>query len=300
MKDILPSSQKTEARSLLTPSEWKQWEGLLAAAFRVPQGGSFFDDFPVWAWQSGADVAVYGIFSTEGKLLAAAGLRFAELERGPSLSAIRVAILGGVVTDPRERKMGLASQIVEALVAQARIRGVDLIALFGGSSSLYGRQGFRPLGEQWRVTLRDLQIPSTGFDVIPKSGFKAWLFDHLRESRRGLRFEERDRTWLFRHKNVDWMTFGSAYVACGRGIDLKGVIHEWGGDRIELVKLLGWLRARTPDVQLLCNPSLLKYLGLPTRAYEKDPTCFALALTEVAQSATADPSTIWFWGLDGA
>jgi hypothetical protein len=74
-------------------------------------------------------------------------------------------------------------------------------------------------------------------------GWHSEIFRLVQERVGGLVLKESDRPWFEAHKNVIWYysKIGekvTAYCALGRGIDLQGMIHEFGGEKETLLNLL--------------------------------------------------------------
>jgi hypothetical protein len=147
----------------------------------------------------------------------------------------------------------------------------------------------------------------------------------------GLRIDAPDERWLEAHRNVDWYWLGEpdapqAYAALGRGIDLQGIVHEWGGESPEALKtLLQLVRMEHPEAQLLASPDLLAAWKLGTTRAPVEPLCLAQCLDAVRLTrafglnlAADDPLLttpnaavcrvlfgpsdralpLWIWGLD--
>jgi hypothetical protein len=140
-------------------------------------------------------------------------------------------------------------------------------------------------------------------------GFHEGIFRALQARRQsGLVIADSDLSWVARHKNVNWMWLEgaspdqvSAFVGLGRGIDLPGVIHEWGGEPEAVRSLLFDLKGRVPELFLLSSPALLSEVGLSLRE-DFVPTDMALALVQRAPEVQnpIPAEQLWFWGLDSA
>ena len=279
---------------------------VLDLSFQVPKGGHFFDDFPVWNQSSDGDsIFRLGAFSSNGKLAACASARVAELRI--SSAVIRIGMIGMVATRPEFQGQGLASRLVEALVQWLQTQGATLVVLWGGDQNLYRRLGFAPCGEQGFLPLADLRKLATPVDSEMGIGWRPELFEMLKARSSGLVLDEQDRNWMSAHKNVRWFWTRSpggvsAYAAFGRGIDLGGMVHEWGGNPQALRRLLTWIARANPEGYLLGSPQMLQpYLGPETGAILLQPLCLAKILSpRVFLDAGVALSDLWFWGLDSA
>jgi GNAT superfamily N-acetyltransferase len=274
---------------------------LLDEAFEVPAGTHYFDDFPIWnetIVPSGPRLTRVGVF--QGSLLVASVcVRIANLKVGQHVYP--VALIGGVATRKDRRGQGLASQAVEFVLKWAEAREAGAAFLWGSEHSLYGRLGFELAGEQLQISLQE--IPSATVAEQVGSGWTPAIFEMLRRREGGLALAEADERWLAAHRHVEWFWTGSerapdAYAAIGRGIDLAGIVHEWGGSPQKLKALLGFLKARFPEATLLGHPRILRASGLlPAQS----PAPQGLGLIRILDPRKFAPELLrdaWVWGLD--
>ncbi|MBU6375948.1 MAG: GNAT family N-acetyltransferase, partial [Bdellovibrionales bacterium] len=121
-----PRSETAEL--YLKPVEPFHVEPLLNTSFPVPEGRSFFDDFPAWTTERALWMGLY----REGDVLqAAAGALPAQWSVGSDKSPVSIVRIGGVVTQESARGQGLASQLVEELVHLAMGAGAQGVVLWG-------------------------------------------------------------------------------------------------------------------------------------------------------------------------
>lgn len=139
------------------------------------------------------EIAAYGVTSrdkdvhfgvrSEGRLVAHAGLVEADVEVGER--RLRVAGLGGVVVAPGMRGHGLARQVVDTAVAQARRTGAEFGLLFclPDRVPLYEKLGWRLLPGGMRVEqpggvtdhpLRTMWLPLAEGAVWPEGAARLW------------------------------------------------------------------------------------------------------------------------------
>jgi hypothetical protein len=96
----------------------------------------------------------------------------------------------------------------------------------------------------------------------------------------GLQLSDADERWMSAHRSVEWFWIGDgqncdAYVAIGRGIDLNGIVHEWGGNPQALRALLAWLKATRPGLILLGAPWILAQFGIDVKQAKPEYLCLA-------------------------
>ena len=292
---------RDQPRPILIQGEaaMKEMDALLAGAFPVPPGGSFFDDFPVWLEKHSADSVRVG-YRAEQELVACAALRIAHVRNGAAID--RIGIIGAVATAESARGQGLASALVEDLVERARKVGARAVVLFSGDTAFYERLGFRIAGQQARVPLAALGLPDAPAGSPIGHGWVPGLMPLLKARDTGLQHQDKDQAWLSAHRNTAWSWIGSplsprAWVAVGRGIDLAGMVHEWGGEPDALRQLLGRIAVIGPIFELLGHPSHLERMGF-ARASELQPD--PLCLLRTLDPAFVWETDTWLWGLDGA
>jgi GNAT superfamily N-acetyltransferase len=268
------------------PEKMAQFSRLVDGGFGVVAPARFLDDFPIWDEQLGpGDERLVRIGVWEGpELVTSTGVRLAEM-RVPA-GSMKVALIGAVATAESHRGRGLASRTVSLACEWARERGAVMALLWGSETALYERLGFELCGMQVRAPLAELDLgPKPDFSqLILGRGWIGSLMGCLRMRGSGLRVSESDERWLEAHRNVQWYWLGDpeapqAYAAVGRGIDLVGMVHEWGGESPEALKtLLHLVRMENPDAQLLSSPGLLGAWGLGTPRAEVEFLCMARAL----------------------
>jgi GNAT superfamily N-acetyltransferase len=155
---------------------------------------------------------------------------------------VRVGLIGNVYTAPEWRGRGFARRCVEACVAAARVRGFPVVMLWSERHELYAQLGFSPCGHERRISLgrsaiAQARVGDAAQDVgaVRSSDFPA--LESLYASKPVHVFRAPGSlSRLARAPEVALLVARSgrgeaiAYAACGRGDDLRGVIHEWAGD----------------------------------------------------------------------
>ncbi len=296
-----------ETHTIDTPDRILQFSNLLDLGFHVSKGAHFFDDFPIWnpQWNC-ASVLRLGIFKNH-QLLSAACIRIAPLQTD-STSGVsepqptRVALIGAVVTHPEWRNQGFASQLITDLLAWAHEKKATLALLWGSEHALYQSFGFELFGQQTRIPLSLFQESPTPPCLI-QQGWHPHIFSALQTRGSGLQISPSDQKWYEAHQNVTWFYAHSAdcpalikaYAAYGRGIDLPGLVHEWGGDPIFLKAIFKKIGQLYPQAELLLSPqqaSIFQMTASP--ALPSESLCLAKSLVHPTQSI---PS-FWIWGLD--
>ncbi len=263
----------------------RQFATLLDLCFPVNESCHFFDDFPVWDPRFETEhIMRFGIFSGD-QLICSCSVKYSVL-KVPPLVALPVSLVGAVATHPLWRGKGLASLLVNRALIWGQDQGAILALLWGSEHALYQRLGFELCGEQLRIPLSDLRLQisnhSNHLDTVCQ-GWVPELFDLVRARPAGLLLKDEDHSWFEAHKNVEWFYSKNeeqvtAYAAYGRGIDLQGLIHEWGGHDKALKKIWGQIYEINPAAELLGPPSLLDDLEMQKKSKVREYLCMAKIL----------------------
>lgn len=261
--DPVQSLGKMNIRLLNGPQDRASASILLDQCFGLSEGQRFLDDFPIWDSELASTTERWGVFAGE-RLIGSAGIRHAELKTLAE-GKIRVGLLGGVVTDPAFQGRGIASILVNHALQSALQRHAAVVLLWGSQHALYRKAGFELCGEQIRLPLKNLSLDEK--PILMKEAYGPQIFEIMKERPTGLSISEMDRAWIESHRHVKWWTTIDpkdpfAYLAYERGIDLGGIIHEWGGDAASIRGLFAGLRENHPHAEILGSISRFKELEI--------------------------------------
>jgi hypothetical protein len=151
-------------------------------------------------------------------------------------------------------------------------------------------------GTQWRFLISDLSIPVSGLQSNPPhEGLNERIWSDLQARRSGIRFQRTDRDWVFAHRSVRWLSFAEpfSYVAYERGMDLKHIVHEAGGDPSGIQKLLYYLYLECPIAQIIGSEKELERLGFRMTEGYREHLCLARPM----KSGTPWNPEFWVSGL---
>jgi GNAT superfamily N-acetyltransferase len=237
---------------------------LLDEAFELPTGKHYFDDFPVWSPELAVPGRVLALREDSQAIVACAMGRMAQY-RTP-LGELPVGIIGAVATAKTHRGQGLASAVVDEVARQLADKGAALLLLWGSEHTLYRRLGFELAGFQLRMSSKVILSWKHPIAQQVQSGWNDALLKLMQSRAGGLRLDSSDLLWLREQRNVFWVWTGdrdhpTSYAALGRGIDLSGMIHEYGGERVALCGLLTRLANEFPESQLIGNSWLWREMG---------------------------------------
>lgn len=193
-----------------------------------------------------------------------------------SPSAIfKIGAIGSVVTDPAHRNRGLSTRILEDCVALATQQQCDLAILWTDQYDFYRRLGFELAGSEVALVLQEgfqAQAPaplrfSNENNVAPQA-IQRLYNQHTVGAVRNLedirRFLSIPQTRLY----TAWEADGTlaAFAVEGKGADLNGYIHEWGGGVSKLLPLLAWINSQREGGLTVIAPSTSKNLIEQARA----------------------------------
>jgi predicted N-acetyltransferase YhbS len=220
---------------------------------------------------------------------------------------LELAIIGAVATRDDCRGQGLSTRVMRELEDQALALGRDGIVLWSDKQEFYQRFGFAPAGRQLVYALAELAPPdgSVGGKLIQGWDWSSVRAIYQRHQRRVDRAED---YWTAIRRvrsctRVQWISESGevlAYLGFDRGHDLRGVIHEWGGEAPALHALVHATLKSRPDLCWLTHPSIEDPIRQALGASSSPLLDGNLALFKPLSSSVAprDLDDAWFWGLD--
>lgn len=162
----------------------------------------------------------------------------------------KIAGLGSVVTSTEHRNQGLSTKTIESCLDAAKAHGCDFAILWTNMYDFYRRMGFELGGKEVSVLL-DREIVGGELNLkFMESGKIAPEAIHRLYSQHtvtSLRTIDETRKYLQIPNSrvyTAWDANGTlkAYAIEGKGADLDGYIHEWGGNVPALLSLFSHVR----------------------------------------------------------
>lgn len=305
----LPGFQLRE----LTLQEAEKFSFLLDVNFDLKEGSHFLDDFPIWSLKLQLlrrEKLQLGIFLGE-ELIACGNAIMVEMfiKKIPR----KLTLVGAISVLKSYRGKGLAKKITLELLNWAKGKESLAALLWSSQGMLYQGLGFREFGNQFRYPLRGMFLDpqsydpseSPGYQIIGNESWRPELLGSLMSHRHGgLMLCHEDNSWLTQHKNVKWFWVQKyesviAYAAYGRGIDMAGVIHEWGGEKQYLTQIFQLILNCEPQAWILGNSFLFEKLGISASVLLAEAICEPLAWAFVFDQDIAKvEKDLWIWGLD--
>lgn len=162
----------------------------------------------------------------------------------------KVAGLGSVVTSSEHRNQGLSSKIIDSCLDAARSHGCDFAILWTNLYDFYRKMGFELAGTELSVLFdRNVKIEATNLKMMESNKIAPDAIHRLysQHTVTSLRTVEETRKYLQipnMRVYTAWDQNGilKAYAIEGKGADLDGYIHEWGGGVSSLMALFSHIR----------------------------------------------------------
>lgn len=183
-----------------------------------------------------------------GKIIAHAALKYHILKTPAGL--FKVAAIGSVLTSPDYRNQGHSQTLMNHCVQAATEAGADIAILWTDLFDFYRKMDFELAGTEVSVVLEDeFTVPSMNLRIVQSSKVdpNSILSLYSKHTVGSIRTAEEIRKFL----NIpnariytawDAQNQLKAYAVEGKGADLKGYIHEWGGGVQELTYLFSQMR----------------------------------------------------------
>lgn len=289
---------------LFTPQELDvhystQVNELVSNSFGYEMPHSFFDDFPVWNLKHHAPYTYsLGVLDSNQKLISHVGLRITKM-KNKNIASDSVAMIGAVATHPQHRGQRLSTQLLQHALKIAQSHSCKHTLLWGSEHEFYKKLGFTLAGTQARIELHEFlnQMKALGYSpqknikLIHSQKINQQIFDEIKKQPYGVEFTQEDASWVFAHQTIQWIYCENpfAFIALGKGKDLVGHIHEWGGDTQSLINLFNELNRISPALQLIAPLEVFKNLKIKTSHIN----CEYLCLTTFAPL----PENYWVGGL---
>jgi predicted N-acetyltransferase YhbS len=162
----------------------------------------------------------------------------------------KVGAIGSVVTNETHRNQGLSTKIIEDCLQQATRQQCDIAILWTDLFDFYRRMGFELAGTEISVVIEEeFQAPDPTLRLSKDSKVAAEALHRLYSTHtvNSVRSVEETRKYLSIPQTqvyTAWDSSGqlAAYAVEGKGADLSGYIHEWGGSVTAILTLLSFIR----------------------------------------------------------
>ncbi len=174
----------------------------------------------------------------------------------------KVAAIGSVVTDESYRKQGLSTKILQNCIDSSLQQNCDIAILWTHLHDFYRKMGFELAGSEISFVIdqnlaeQNSQIRYSADPKVSAESIHRLYSLHtvgtartLEETRKFLNIPETKlyTAWDMQNQLI-------AYAIEGKGADLGGYIHEWGGSTTGLLSLLSWIRTSTGQNKTIIVP----------------------------------------------
>ena len=231
-----------------------------------------------------------GITPENGGLLAHANLWMRVMspaESTPGAPAVKLALVGNVATDKSEQGKGWMRTLLGEVEREAMARGADAIILWSDLAAFYTKMGFEPGGSEFRIMLSAKELRRCGRPMLwVPDGYRTGQLPvemiqrmlHLRSTGFNKPFFQMERSveeFVELLKIPDLALFvghgestGTTapglrpvdfFFIIGKGMDMQGVIHEWGTTDMNLLMGAAGVvaeHAELEEIMILVPPSI--------------------------------------------
>tara|TARA_B100000749_G_scaffold279661_1_gene273019 strand:- start:2085 stop:3179 length:1095 start_codon:yes stop_codon:yes gene_type:complete len=168
------------------------------------------------------------------------------------MSLFKVATIGSVVTDSKYRNQGLSKKTILNCLEAGAERGCDFALLWTDLHDFYSKMGFQLAGSEISYNLdRPVRQSGEPLNYIEGNRVSAQAIAQLYNKHTVVSL--RNASDIQKYLSIPAMRVYTAwdasnrlraYAVEGKGIDLHGYIHEWGGDLPDLFSLISFMQKK--------------------------------------------------------
>lgn len=166
------------------------------------------------------------------------------------LAVLKIGAIGSVVTDSNHRNQGLSRKIIDECLQEAKRQECDLAMLWTNLYEFYQKMDFELAGSEMSFVFeKEFQVPAhqLRFLQTQQVSAEAILRLYSQHTVTSVRTAEEIRKFLQIPQTVVYTAWDQsnqlvAYAIEGKGADLTGYIHEWGGSVPHLLALFSHIR----------------------------------------------------------
>lgn len=238
--------------------EWSKVIEFLSSNLRPGVAWSIAEEYPTSLSRSQSHNM--RVIVEDGKIIAHAVMKPIVLKTPTGV--FKVAGIGSVVTSDLHRNQGHSTRIIESCLTAARDADCDFAILWTDLFDFYRRLGFELAAGEVAVTIDRELGPAAGYKfldsnkVAPDAILRVFN-QHSVASHRTLDDVRASLAIPNSRVTTAWDVTGklAAYAVEGKGADLNGYVHEWGGSTSALMSMLTHMRAlQKRDLTLIAPP----------------------------------------------
>ncbi|MGE0763976.1 MAG: GNAT family N-acetyltransferase [Bdellovibrionales bacterium] len=222
--------------------EFPEVLNFLTANLRQTQEWSLADEYPLAL--TTANLANVRMIKENGRILSGAVVKNSFVKSPMGL--MKIAGIGSVATDPAHRNQGHSRAVLESTLDIAQRSACDIAVLWSNLHDFYRKLGFELAGSEVSLRLdkpfsppaQDLRFAESN-RIAPEAILRIYsqhtcgTMRSLEDVRKSLQIPNM-RVYTAWDSNQQLQ----AYAVEGKGADLNGHIHEWGGAVSKLLPLL--------------------------------------------------------------
>lgn len=228
-------------------TEWPLVLKFLNQSLRPGQNWSIAEEYPLALTPN--NLANIRIITDGTKVLSHAVLKYLLIKT--PIGFFKVAAIGSVITDEAHRGQGLSHSVLDSCLTTATQAGCDFAILWTDLFDFYRKLGFELGGQEVSLLvdkplavppLQGLRFLETN-QIAPEALMRLYTqhtvgsIRTLEDLRKNISIPgSRIFTAWDEHNQIQ------AYAIEGKGADLKGYIHEWGGGVSKIMPLLNHIR----------------------------------------------------------
>ncbi len=227
-------------------TEFSQVIDFLRQELRPDSNWSIASEYPTALTQS--NLHNMRIITEEEKVVSHAVLK-PLIVRTP-LTVLKVGAIGSVVTGTDHRNQGLSRKILDNCLQEARKQDCDIAMLWTNLYEFYQKMDFELAGTEMSFVFEnEFEVPAHNLRFVqgPQVSAEAILRLYNQHTVTSVRTAEDIRKFLAIPKTTVYTAWDKsnqlvAYAVEGKGADLTGYIHEWGGSVSALLGLFSHIR----------------------------------------------------------
>lgn len=250
----------TEPRAPLE-SEVQPLIGFLDKYLRPGQSWSIAAEYPqVFSSNNRSNIR---IITDEARVLAHAAIKYLLIKN--TFGLFKVAAIGSVLPDPAHRHQGLSQKIMKSCIEAAAKEGADFAVLWTDLYDFYRKMGFELAGSEVSLVIESTPPLAEAdgaikFMLSEKVSPEALLRLYSQHTCGTLRTSEEIRKFLQIPNSRVYTAWSPqnellAYAVEGKGADLRGYVHEWGGSLQYLLPLFAHVRRIHEEPITIISPS---------------------------------------------
>ena len=225
--------------------EFSEVLDFLTSNLRQTQGWSLADEYPLAL--NPTNLANVRVIKEDGRILSGAVVK-SSLVKSPA-ALLKVAGIGSVVTDPAFRNQGHSRTVLDSTLEIARSTACDVAILWTNLHDFYRKLGFELAGSEISLQIekpfasaaQELRFSESN-RVAPEAILRLYVqhtcgtIRSVEDVRKSLAIPNM-RVYTAWDQNQQLQ----AYAIEGKGADLNGHIHEWGGSVSKLLPLFNFI-----------------------------------------------------------